>query len=345
MFEGPGSVLPRSVRAPGPPRATVDEIAHSLDYEVTSVPVEDIHSVTGSTGSTAAAATAIDPVWTALPSHLPPRVVDLGRSLVAPTTDPAEAVVAVEDFVRHRARYTLDSPLPKPGEDAVDDFLFNSHLGFCEHFASAEVVLLRAAGIPARVVTGYAAGTDNGDGTRTFHGTDAHAWVEAWLPGHGWVSSDPTAGAALATDSDGTSWWAQLKHRLSVLLHSAGGRLLLAAVLAAVLLVTFAIAILVRRTRRRRAADDPAADEVDEIDPLPAFRRLETALVGAGVGRAVGESVTELGRRLPTDAVDADAFRAVDETCYAATPPPLSRREGASARLDAFTEGWRSRDR
>jgi protein-glutamine gamma-glutamyltransferase len=345
VLEGPGSYFldpfSEAVAASG---SAVDGVAHSLVYEATSVPVEDIHSVTGPSGSTADAATAIDPIWTALPSSLPPRVVDLGRSLVAPTTDPAEAVVAVEDFVRNRARYTLDSPLPKPGEDAVDDFLFNSHLGFCEHFASAEVVLLRAGGIPARVVTGYAGGTDNGDGTRTFHGTEAHAWVEAWLPGHGWVSSDPTAGAELARDT--SSWLSSLKHRLSALLHSAAGRLGVAAVLAAVTLVGFVLVTLFRRWRRRRARTYASAEpEVDELDPLPAFRRLEATLVGAGVGRAVDESVTELGRRLPTDAVDADAFRAVDETCYAATPPALTRREAASARLDALTEGWRARNR
>ena len=346
VIEGPGSYFidPFSL-VEGPNDTTADGSTGSvdLDYEVTSVPIEDIHTVGGSSGSTADAATAMDPVWTTLPPSIPMRVVDLGRSLVAPTTDPAEAVAAVEDYVRHSARYTLDSPLPKPGEDAVDDFLFNSHLGFCEHFASAEVVLLRAAGIPARVVTGYAVGTDNGDGSRTFHGTDAHAWVEAWLPGHGWVSSDPTAGAALAGDT--TSWFESLKHRLSTLLHSAAGRLAIAAALAVVVLVGVAAAALVRRIRRRRAARLAASDvpALDELDPLPAFRRLEETLVGAGVGRAVGESVTELGRRLPTDADDAEAFRAVDETCYAATPPPVSRREAAAARLDAFTDGWRSR--
>ena len=322
--------------------SSTDGLAHSMAYAVTSVPIVDVHALEGAADTTVDDSSGVDPVWTSLPPTVPARVLDLGRSLVAPTADPVEAVTVVEDFVRHRARYTLDSPLPARGEDAVDDFLFDSRLGFCEHFATAEVVLLRAAGVPARVVTGYSTGTDNGDGTRTFRGTDAHAWVEAWIPGRGWVASDPTAGAALADGSG--SGLSSITHRLAVLMRSAAGRLALAAVLAAAVVVGLVLVLLTRRIRRRRSRSGASsAVRDDELDPLPAFHRLELALVSTGAGRAVGESVGELARRLPTDAADADAFRAVDETCYAATPPDAGRREAAAGRLDAFTDTWRNR--
>ncbi|GLQ86991.1 transglutaminase TgpA family protein [Dyella flagellata] len=88
--------------------------------------------------------------------------------------------------------YTL---LPAPlGRDAVDDFLFNTHQGFCEHYASAFTVLMRAAGIPARVVTGFQGGFWNQMGQYLLvRNADAHAWSEVWLAGRGWVRVDPTA--------------------------------------------------------------------------------------------------------------------------------------------------------
>lgn len=88
--------------------------------------------------------------------------------------------------------YTL-SP-PRLGRDSVDEFLFGERRGFCEHYASAFTVLLRAAGIPARVVVGYQGGERNPwQGYLLVHQYDAHAWSEAWLPGRGWVRFDPTA--------------------------------------------------------------------------------------------------------------------------------------------------------
>lgn len=89
-------------------------------------------------------------------------------------------------------RYTL---LPAPlGRDAVDDFLFDTHEGFCEHYASAFAVLMRAAGVPARVVTGYQGGYWNRLGQYLLvRQSDAHAWNEVWLAGRGWVRIDPTA--------------------------------------------------------------------------------------------------------------------------------------------------------
>ena len=81
--------------------------------------------------------------------------------------------------------------------DSVDDFLFNTRRGFCEHFASAFTVLARAAGIPARVVTGYQGGEYNPmGGYLLVRQSDAHAWSEVWLEGRGWVRVDPTAAVA-----------------------------------------------------------------------------------------------------------------------------------------------------
>ncbi|GAA3978642.1 DUF3488 and transglutaminase-like domain-containing protein [Allohahella marinimesophila] len=89
--------------------------------------------------------------------------------------------------------YTLNPPVLEPDSN-VDDFLFGARRGFCEHFASATAVILRAAGIPARIMTGYQGGEFNSTGgflvVRQY---DAHAWVEAWLEGIGWVRVDPTA--------------------------------------------------------------------------------------------------------------------------------------------------------
>ena len=87
--------------------------------------------------------------------------------------------------------YTLEPPLL--GTHAVDEFLFKTRAGFCEHFASAFVVLMRSAGVPARVVTGYLGGEYNALGDYLIvRQSDAHAWTEVWLENRGWVRVDPT---------------------------------------------------------------------------------------------------------------------------------------------------------
>lgn len=91
--------------------------------------------------------------------------------------------------------YTLQPPLL--GEHSIDEFLFDTRRGFCEHYASSFVFVLRAAGIPARVVAGYQGGEINPlTGTVLVHQFDAHAWAEAWLEGQGWVRFDPTFAVA-----------------------------------------------------------------------------------------------------------------------------------------------------
>ncbi|SEO56001.1 transglutaminase TgpA family protein [Aquisalimonas asiatica] len=105
----------------------------------------------------------------------------------------------VERGLRHFASepfsYTLQPPLLE--EDSVDEFLFDTRAGFCEHYAGAFAVLMRAADIPARVVTGYLGGRMNPAGDYMIvRQSDAHAWVEVWLEGEGWTRVDPTAQVA-----------------------------------------------------------------------------------------------------------------------------------------------------
>lgn len=104
-----------------------------------------------------------------------------------------EAVVQalLKHFGREAFHYTLKPP--PLGRDSIDEFLFVSQRGFCEHFSSAMTFVLRAAGIPARVVTGYQGGELNPAGNYLLvHQFDAHAWVEYWQPQHGWTTVDPT---------------------------------------------------------------------------------------------------------------------------------------------------------
>jgi transglutaminase-like putative cysteine protease len=101
---------------------------------------------------------------------------------------------AVEFFRDSRLGYTLEPPLL--GRDTVDEFLFDTREGFCEHFSSAFVFLMRAAGVPARVVTGYQGGEVNYvDRIISVRQSDAHAWAEVHVAGRGWVRADPTAAA------------------------------------------------------------------------------------------------------------------------------------------------------
>lgn len=130
--------------------------------------------------------------WLQLPADSNPRALMAGLQLRA-IPDPARRVDTVlrgfrsDDYV-----YTLNPPLL--GRDAVDGFLYGSRAGFCEHYAGAFVFLMRAAGIPARVVTGYQGGEINPlDDYLTVRQSDAHAWAEVWLARRGWVRVDPTA--------------------------------------------------------------------------------------------------------------------------------------------------------
>jgi len=124
------------------------------------------------------------------------RLQALVRSWRAERAADADVVrAALAYFNREPFVYTLNPPLL--GRDPVDEFLFEKRRGFCEHYAAAFVTLMRAAGIPARVVIGYQGGVYNDAGDYLMvRQSDAHAWAEVWLPERGWIRVDPTAAIA-----------------------------------------------------------------------------------------------------------------------------------------------------
>lgn len=129
--------------------------------------------------------------------QLPPdrnrRSLEFAAALRATHPDDREYVRAVLDhFANQGFTYTLTPP--RLDLDSVDDFLFKTHRGFCGHYASAFTMLMRAAGIPARVVTGYQGGVYNRLGGYWYVSqAEAHAWSEVWIDGSGWQRVDPTA--------------------------------------------------------------------------------------------------------------------------------------------------------
>jgi transglutaminase-like putative cysteine protease len=131
-----------------------------------------------------------------LPKQFNPRAQQLAAEWRASSKDDADIVrTALAYFNKQGFVYTLEPQLL--GGNTVDDFLFTTRQGFCEHYASAFVFLMRAANVPARVVTGYLGGEFNDVGNYYIvRQSDAHAWAEVWLAEQGWVRVDPTAAIA-----------------------------------------------------------------------------------------------------------------------------------------------------
>lgn len=129
-----------------------------------------------------------------LPASVDPRVLSLASTLVPNSADAHEIVRATIHHLQTGYEYSLSpGPFRRDG-DPLAEFLFEKKRGYCEYFASAAVVLLRLRDVPARYVKGLSVGpqSDMGGGLHVVRESDAHAWVEAWIPGEGWVEADPT---------------------------------------------------------------------------------------------------------------------------------------------------------
>ncbi|MCS7225238.1 MAG: transglutaminase-like domain-containing protein [Armatimonadetes bacterium] len=146
------------------------------------------------------------------------RVRNLARAITAPERDLFSKVKALEAFLQSNYQYT-DSPpvLPEERTDAVSFFLFEARRGACDWFASALALMCRAIGVPARVITGFYATEPDPDDPEgiVIKASDAHAWVEAFIDGYGWVTLDATPGSLGSVRSSWFNRWVNWLSRQS----------------------------------------------------------------------------------------------------------------------------------
>lgn len=228
-----------------------DELGQGATYTATSQEAD----ATEATLRASAASTAPDWIATryAQPAKTSDRVRQLARQITANARTPYDKVLAIEQWMGERKRYSLDAPLPPSDTtDVVDFFVFDASEGWCEQIASTLTVMLRELGVPARLATGFATGDrDLITGRYTVRERDAHAWTEVYFPGVGWQGFDPTADVPLAGESrHSRSLWEQLTS------HA----LLIVAVVAIGGVLFLAWPFLARRWRAREAPREPAWD-------------------------------------------------------------------------------------
>jgi transglutaminase-like putative cysteine protease len=138
--------------------------------------------------------------YTQLPENLPGRVRQLAIQLTENESNQYDKVKAIEEYLQSsRFSYETENiPIPDKEEDYVDQFLFETMIGYCDNFSTSMAVLLRSVGIPSRWVKGYTGGTVIGsEGELTTYeitNNNAHSWVEVYFPGVGWVPFEPTNG-------------------------------------------------------------------------------------------------------------------------------------------------------
>lgn len=127
-----------------------------------------------------------------LPDDFPGNIGRLADRLTRDYDNNYDKTIAITNYLRTEMKYNLEIPPPPVGVDPMEWFLFTWKQGFCNYYASAEVLLLRAAGIPARMVVGYAPGEYQSSGYYQVRAKDAHAWPEVYFSGIGWVEFEPT---------------------------------------------------------------------------------------------------------------------------------------------------------
>ncbi len=232
-----------------------------------------------------------------------------------------DLVMALTSYLQQNFQYTQQLGHVPAGRDPVDWFLFDVKKGYCEQFATAEVLMLRSLGVPARLATGYSTGDYNPVLDQAIvREHDAHAWVEVWFPNHGWVPVDPSPGfSALAATQFPNHWAASGIARLiphltiGAPMAALGSLGLLAAIPPAIVIgVLFTLLwAWVRTRRRRKAAMRPAPGE---SELLRLYDRLQRRL---GRRRAPPETPLEYMRTTVvlaplleevTDAVNAGAY-------------------------------------
>jgi transglutaminase-like putative cysteine protease len=258
---------------------------------------------------------------------LSPQAQRLAFEVTKGTTNPFDLVMALTNYMQRSYRYTLDLPRVPTGRDPVDWFLFDVKTGYCEQFATAETLMLRSLGIPARLATGYATGDyDPVLNQAVVREHDAHAWVEVWFSGHGWVPVDPTPGVSSLAATRFPNHWAaggiaRLIPHLTIgapaaALGSLGALALVPPAIAIALVVVLAYAWLRRRVWTRRARPQPGESEL-----LRLYERVQRRLSRR---RAPPETPLEYQEEMDVEWL-GDLTEAVNEGAYAGRWPDPER--------------------
>lgn len=277
-----------------------------------------------------------------VPSTLPERVETLARRITRDADNDFDRVKAIEAYLRDNFLYSLESPVPPPGSDAVDHFLFETDVGYCEQFASATAIMLRTLGIPTRVVVGYTPGERNPfTGYHEVRASDAHSWVDVWFPQVGWYEFDPTFDIPPArTELADVFPLAKVLRGIATVMASIipdGGLGSLQGLLGTALVVTAVAALWLARDRwrGRRVAPRPALDAA--AGPVTrALARLETVARGSGRGRRPAETAAEWLRRTYS-ARSSFALQVFEEERYGPIPPGEPETRAAVEELDRLT--------
>lgn len=280
-----------------------------------------------------------------LPDTVTERTRELAKQITKDATTDYDRVKAIESWLANNYRYSLESPVPPEGQDAVDHFLFDTDVGFCEQFASATTVMLRSLGIPTRFIAGYTPGRRNPfTGYYEVRNSDAHTWVEVWFPGVGWYEFDPTFDIPPAEEDLAAN--IPLANVITFIAGSFDGLSGVGDALKTGLFVLMAVAVALgaliawRKLAPKRGPVLPAAPLAS--GPITrAFRRFEDALAQRGAGRAPPETAAELiartgGRRDPNRQA---ALRAFERERYGSAPPPDEEARAAIEELERLASG------
>jgi protein-glutamine gamma-glutamyltransferase len=164
-----------------------------LHYEVSSeIPVRPLRPPEPAVGEQESIPAEIAAQYLQLPRPIDPRVKELARDITRTSRTVVEKAAAVEAYLKGNYRYTLELTWD-PGEQPISTFLFDAKAGHCEYFASSMAILLRSAGVPTRLVNGFMMGEFNPVAEDYIvRQSDAHSWVEVYVPNSGWQEFDPT---------------------------------------------------------------------------------------------------------------------------------------------------------
>jgi protein-glutamine gamma-glutamyltransferase len=248
-----------------------------------------------------------------------------------------DTVMALTTYLQHNYQYSQQLGHVPAGRDPVDWFLFDVKIGYCEQFATAETLMLRSLGIPARLATGYSTGDyDPVLDQSIVRERDAHAWVEVWFPNDGWVPVDPSPGFSALPITQFPNHWAGagLAQLIPHLALGAGPALLGSLGALSVVLPAIAIALVVTLVyawlRRRRSVARRVKAPPGETELLRLYERLQKR---AGRRRAPPETPLEYWRWAAQPALLGEVTDAVNEGAYAGRWPVPSRVRELAARI------------